>query len=219
MPDWEFRSASPADIDELVQLQYEVERAMPSREMFATDGPEFYAPIVAGAGHILLACDSRGIAGASVIRFPEVDDEENLGHSLAFSGDLLQRVRHLESVFLRPDCRGAHLAEKLIRMNMQLTASAGRDISMATVWPMNIPSLRLHLALGMHIRAYALKYGGKPRFILMKNGSIPKLGDEPAFIPAEDLSAHERHLSAGMVGVAVHRKDSAAHIEYRKLFA
>lgn len=217
MPDWKLRSATSADIDELVLLEHEVERALPCREMFATDGPEFYEPIVAGAGHILLACDECGIAGASVIRFPSSEDEENLGHSLSLSSSLHERVRHLESVFLRPDCRGRNLAEKLIRMNMEITNSAGRDISLATVWPLNIPSLRLHLGLGMYIRGYALKYGGKPRFILMDDGSRPELGNAPLFIPAEDFNAHDLHLKSGMLGVAVHRKGTAAHIEYRKL--
>ena len=217
MHEWLFRSATNADIGELVRLEEEVERALPSREMFAIDGPEFYEPIIAGAGHILLACDSRGIAGVSVIRFPDADDPENLGHCLPLSLPHLTRVRHLESVFLRPDCRGKRLAETVIRMNLDHTSASGRSICMATVWPMNIPSLRLHLGLGMHIRAYALKYGGKPRFILMDDGKTLSPGKRAITVPADDLAAHERLLGEGMAGTNLIRKDGTYCIEYRTI--
>jgi len=219
MHKWLFRSATSADIGELVRLEEEIERALPSREMFAIDGPEFYEPIIAGAGHILLACDAGGIAGVSVIRFPEADDPENLGHCVSLPFPYLTNVRHLESVFLRSDCRGTRLAETVIRMNLDHTSASGRNISMATVWPMNIPSLRLHLGLGMHIRAYALKYGGKPRFILMDEGKTLSLGERFLSVPVDDLAAHARLLGSGMTGTNLIRKDGTYCIEYRSILS
>ena len=99
MPDMRFRSAVLDDLDALVALEEAVERSLPHRDMFAIDGRDFYVPIVAGAGHILLAEDSAGgLVGVSVIRFPAEDDQEHLGHELRFSPEQLARVRHLESV-------------------------------------------------------------------------------------------------------------------------
>ena len=55
MTPFNFRPATPEDIPALVALEEEVEKSLPSRDMFAIDGPEFYEPILAGYGHILRA--------------------------------------------------------------------------------------------------------------------------------------------------------------------
>ncbi|WP_446424013.1 N-acetyltransferase family protein, partial [Mailhella sp.] len=218
MPDIRFRSAAFSDIDALVALEESVERALPHRDMFATDGREFYVPIVAGAGHILLAEDREGrLAGVSVIRFPVEDDDEHLGIELGFSPEQRARVLHLESVFVRPDCQGRKLAQRLIRENMRLTEGSGRTIACATVWPHNFPSLRLHLELGLYIRAFALKYGGKPRFILCNDG-IRAASAPPIFVPSRDVDAQKALLAHDHAGVALHSTPSGDHeTEYRLL--
>ncbi len=162
-----FAQAQKGDLDALAQLADGVEQKLPSRDMFVADGPDFFAAIIQGQGSILLAVDEGGrIAGASVIRFPSPDDEENLGLALGFDSSRLTKVRHLESVFVLDSFRGCGLASRLIRKNMALTAGSGRNLSLATIWPGNLPSLSLHFSLGLSIRAFALKYGGRPRFIL-----------------------------------------------------
>lgn len=217
MNDFLLRSAGPNDLDELVALEHDVEQALPCRDMFATDEREFYEPIVRGKGHILLAFDEGGkLAGASVIRFPASDDPENLGLSLSLPPERLAAVRHLESVFVRPDIRGKRLAERLVRENMRLTKGCGRTMSMATVWPGNAASLKLHLNLGLRIRAFALKYGGKPRFILMDGDDVAK-NAVPVFVRAMDLDGHRAQLAAGMAGVAIRTQPNQQEfmVEYR----
>ncbi len=218
MNDFFLRSAEPADLNALVALEHEVEKALPSRDMFATDEKEFYDPILAGSGHILLAFDAyEKLAGASVIRFPEADDPENLGISLNLPPKRLETVRHLESVFVRPDIRGKHLAERLVRENMMLTEGCGRTLSMATVWPGNAASLKLHLKLGLLIRAFALKYGGRPRFILMDGDKTARAPS--VFVRSMDLKGHQAQLNAGMAGVAVLPRPELQEfmVEYRPL--
>lgn len=217
MNDFLLRSAGPNDLDELVALEHDVEQALPCRDMFATDEREFYEPIIRGKGHILLAFDEGGkLAGASVIRFPASDDPENLGLSLSLPPERLAAVRHLESVFVRPDIRGKRLAERLVRENMRLTKGCGRTLSMATVWPGNAASLKLHLNLGLRIRAFALKYGGKPRFILMNGDDVAK-NAVPVFVRAMDLDGHRAQLAAGMAGVAIRTQPNQQEfmVEYR----
>lgn len=219
MNEFFLRSASPEDLDDLVLLEKAVEKALPSRDMFATDDREFYEPIIQGAGHILLAFDSDGkLAGASVIRFPAPDDPENLGRTLALPESALPFVRHLESVFVRPDIRGKRLAERLIRENMLLTESAGRPISMATVWPGNAASLRLHLSLGLYLRGFAFKYGGKPRYILMSGGT-PVKNAAPVTAEATDVERNCELLKTGLAGTAAHISSDGKHceVEYRSL--
>ena len=219
MNDFLIRSAGPDDLDELVRLEKAVEQRLPNRDMFATDDREFYKPIIEGAGHILLAFDGENkLAGASVIRFPAPDDPENLGRSMSLPENALADVRHLESVFVRPDIRGKGLAERLIRENMRLTEHCGRTISMATVWPGNTASLRLHLGLGLYLRGFALKYGGKARFILM-SGGLPAKHACPVLADARDTAENCRLLKAGLAGTAVHVSPDGkrVEVEYRPL--
>ena len=198
-----FTRARESDLRALADLAHSIAAALPSRDMFIADGPDFFATILDGRGSILLAEDDSGlIAGASVIRFPTPDDEDNLGRSLGYGSARLARVRHLEAVFVKDRFRGCGLAARLIRKNMELTAASGRDLSLATIWPGNMPSLSLHFSLGLSIRAFALKYGGKPRFI-MAGGDGLRLMPPREFCPPMDFEGHKALLGRGLVGCAV----------------
>ncbi|WP_298069410.1 GNAT family N-acetyltransferase [uncultured Mailhella sp.] len=198
------RPAAPEDLDALVRLEKSIEHALPSRDIFATDERPFYEPIVCGQGNILLAVDAHGeLAGASVIRFPAPDDPEHLGRILHLPETLLRSVRHLESIFVRPEDRGRGLAETLLHENMRLTAASGRTLSMATVWPGNTVSLRLHFRAGLCVCAFARKYGGRPRFILAGGPQRPRLESVPLLIPAADVETQRKALAQGYVGFRV----------------
>ena len=214
-----FRTALPADIPALVALEERVESGLPSRDMFAIDGPEFYVPIVAGAGHILLAFDDKmALAGVSVMRYPAADDPENLGLELGFPQNDLCRVRHAESIFIRPDCGGHGLASRLLRDNMSMTEACGRDFVLATIWPNNAASLKLHLACGFQIRAFALKYGGKPRFILLKQKKEVRLSETCEYVLSTDFETHKVMLASGMTGTECRQNDAGAIlIGYRRI--
>ena len=216
MTPFTFRPATPEDIPALVTLEEEVEKNLPSRDMFAIDGPEFYKPILAGAGHILLAFDNAGhLAGVNVLRYPAIDDSENLGLNVGLSSSDLARVRHMESIFLRPDCQGYGLALALQKEAMQRWNDEGKDISLATVWPCNVPSLTLFFRLGFTVRAFAYKYGGKPRFILMHSAVSLPLGDAITYTNAEDFEQHRRLLALGMVGTTVKREGDSIFIGFQ----
>ena len=220
MNEFFMRTALSSDLDDLVRLENDVEKALPDRDMFATDEREFYEPIVHGQGHILLAFDNnQRLAGASVIRFPDANDPDNLGYDLSLSKDQRTRVRHLESVFVRSDVRGNHLAENLVRENIRMTNDQGKTLSLATVWPGNAASLKLHMNLGLWIRALALKYGGRPRFILM-NGGHPSEKTAPLFVGAMDMEKHRSLLASGLAGVAIHQcsEKNGFMVEYRSLY-
>ena len=216
MRPFSFRPATLEDIPALVALEEKVEKNLPSRDMFAIDGPEFYAPILAGAGHILLAFDSAGLlAGVNVLRYPTVDDNENLGFNVGLEPSELARVRHMESIFLRPDCQGHGLAYALQKEAMRLWSDDGKDISLATVWPSNVASLTLFFRLGFTVRAFAYKYGGKPRFILMQSSAPLTLGESVAYAVADDFEEHCRLLACGMVGMGVKCEGERILIEFR----
>lgn len=206
MNDFHFRSAGEADLDALVHLEESIEAGLPNREMFATDGRAFYEPIIGGNGHIIVAEDAEGcLAGAAIIRYPEADDPENLGLSLGLSGKDLAAVYHLESAFIRPDCQGKRLADEMTRRNMRHAHACGYTLAMATAWPGNAPSLTVLFRLGLVIRSFALKYGGRPRFVLADGGPAPDAGAEPVFADALDFEAHQRLLAKNMLGTTLRK--------------
>lgn len=221
MQELTFRPADLADIEAIVRFELDIEKALPHRDMFATDGPEFYRDIVQGGGSILLAEDEEGeLRGVHVIRYPSVDDEENLGRTLGLAAPDLARVRHLESVFVDPRCRGQKLALRLLQKNILLTEGSGKDILLATVWPGNVASLSHLLSNGYTIRAFARKYGGKPRFVL--RGPTGEAFEEASaeHVDAMDLARHAELLSSGHVGTGLLRDDDAPssfRIVFRRL--
>ncbi|MBQ8173145.1 MAG: hypothetical protein IJ034_04300 [Mailhella sp.] len=213
------RLATMDDLDSILALQNSVAQGLPY-DMFATDGPDFYDAILNRGGQIMLA-EEEGqpgtLAGASVIRFPCPDEEENLARNAGLEKDCHARARHLESVFISKSHQGVRLAEHLIRANMQADSS-GRDLSLATVWPLNLPSLRLHLGLGLYVRSFALKYGGRPRFILASGPEQPDFDAEAVLIPLTELfEDHQKMLTYGMAGTALLRGNSGPMLEYRPL--
>ena len=213
-----FRPATLEDIPALVALEEDVEKSLPSRDMFAIDGPEFYKPILAGAGHILLAFDKEArLAGVNVLRYPTVDDSENLGLNVGLAPSELARVRHMESIFLRPDCQGYGLAYTLQQEAMRLWNKDGKDISLATVWPCNVASLTLFFRLGFTARAFAYKYGGKPRFILMHTSEALQLDESVTYAPATDFEEHCCLLALGMVGTSVKRVGDSILIGFQRI--
>jgi CheY-like chemotaxis protein len=86
------------------------------------------------------------------------------------------------------------------------------------IYPDNTPSLKLHLACGFHIRAFALKYGGKPRFVLMRSPSAPVFSEEVQYASAGDFETHKRLLAGGWAGTGCRVSPAGeACIEYRRI--
>ena len=219
MNDFLIRSAGPDDLDELVHLEKAVEQRLPSRDMFATDDREFYEPIIEAQVIFFLPLTAKtNSPERASYAFPLPTIRKISAVRCLFPKTSLADVRHLESVFIRPDIRGKGLAERLIRENMRLTEHCGRTISMATVWPGNAASLRLHVRLGLYLRGFALKYGGKPRYILMSGGTPAKDAD-PELADALDTARNCALLKAGLAGTAVRPLPDGEHaaVEYRPL--
>ncbi|MBO4318142.1 MAG: hypothetical protein J5855_07700 [Mailhella sp.] len=202
--DFTFRLAEKSDIDSVILLGREVEQKLPVRGMFQTDERSFYEPVLQGGGSILLAHDEQGgLAGVSVILFPEADDVENLGFDLCLDRQSRAKVRQLDTVFIRADCRGKALAGKLVQKNLGLTVRKDKPYSLATVWPGNVPSLRILFSLGLTLRAFAYKYGGKPRFIAMGGDVLPVFESGQAEVPAMEFDTVKNYFRLGWLGTGL----------------
>ncbi len=199
-----FRQAMESDLDSVIRLSREVELKLPVRGMFQADDRTFYEPLLRGGGNILLAHDAHGgLAGVSVILYPDADDAENLGRDLCLDRQARGMVRQLDTVFIRPDCRGKALAGRLVQKNLGMTAREDKPYSLATVWPGNVPSLRILFSLGLTMRAFAYKYGGKPRFIATGGDDLPDLGSGRVEVPVMDFGMARDHFRLGWIGTGL----------------
>ncbi len=217
-----FRQAGENDLDSIAELGRLVRDGLPCRDMFETDDRGFYEAALKNKGSILLAEDGRNMtAGASVILFPDAGDPQNLGFDLHFDRAKRSMVRQLDSVFLRPGCRGTGLAGMLMRRHMQITARPDRPLDMATIWPGNVPSLRLFFSLGLTLRAVKHKYGGKPRFIALGGGGSALQEQESLELYAWDLEKAMELFRSGYAGTGVRTEENTGKvlIRYQKQYA
>lgn len=192
----------------MAALARSIRQSLPNPNMFEADDRAFYAAALKNQGSILLALarpkhgGRETIAGASVILFPDAYDPENLGFDLDFDRRQRSLVRQLDSVFLDPAYRGCGLSAQLMRKNMERTARPDRPYDMATIWPGNLPSLRLFFSLGLTLRALKLKYGGKPRFIALGGDGLILRTRGSMEISAWDMGMANELFSGGYAGTA-----------------
>jgi len=96
-------------------------------------------------------------------------DAEHLGYDIGYPLETLDRVLYQEVTNVHPDYRGYGLQQHLGRLLMKELEHGSRfELVCATVAPFNIPSLKDKFALGLRIGALKPKYGGKLRYIFMK---------------------------------------------------
>ncbi|MFL9650956.1 hypothetical protein [Exiguobacterium chiriqhucha] len=96
-------------------------------------------------------------------------DDEHLGYDIGYPSDALDRILYQEVTNVHPDYRGYGLQQHLGKLLMkELEQDSRFNLVCATVAPFNIPSLKDKFALGLRIGALKPKYGGKLRYIFMK---------------------------------------------------
>lgn len=207
------RPAGMEDLDALVALEHAVARELPAKEMFVVDEREFYEPLVAGKGQVLLALHGGRLAGAGIMAFPGLSDADNLGRELGFASGMLERVVHIESVYVSSGFRGKGLARILTTRNLELASENGRDLALSTVWPGNASSMSFLYALGLTVRKLTGKYGGLDRFIMLRMPGNVELEGPSVLVPCLDLDGHRSQLAQGRIGVGIRRHADARREE------
>lgn len=153
--------------------------------------------LVAGKGQVLLALHGGRLAGAGIMAFPGLSDADNLGRELGFASEMLERVVHIESVYVSSGFRGKGLARILTTRNLELASENGRDLALSTVWPGNASSMSFLYALGLTVRKLTGKYGGLDRFIMLRMPGNVELEGPSVLVPCLDLDGHRSQLGAG----------------------
>lgn len=146
-------------------------------------------------------------------------DAEHLGYDAGLAEHELPRVAYQEISVVHPNYRGYGLQRTLAHVVMQQLDRTRFDFICATVMPFNIASLKDKFAQGMQVVALKFKYGGKLRYVFMKDlrEHIEKQFSETTSIPMVDTKAQQDLLKEGWLGVRMFQKDGEWFVEYKKV--
>jgi len=145
-------------------------------------------------------------------------DEEHLGYDIGYPTDALDRILYQEVTNVHPDYRGYGLQQHLGRLLMKELEQGSRfDLVCATVAPFNIPSLKDKFALGLRIGALKPKYGGKLRYIFMKElHSDWRPTGETTWLDMGETEQQVTLLKAGWFGTTMTRDGESWLVQYER---
>lgn len=145
-------------------------------------------------------------------------DDDHLGRDIGYPAEELARIIYQEVTNVHPSYRGYRVQQFLGRLLMEaLTEDEKFDLVCATVAPFNIPSLKDKFALGLRIGGLKPKYGGKLRYIFMKelHTSWQPEG-ETTWLKMSDTDGQVELLKAGWYGTAMNRVDETWLVRYER---
>lgn len=163
------RLARESDVDDIIFIMNKVKQTMKNQDwLYIDDMPrENIIQHISNRGFILVAEDEQGVAAVLIVRYPR-KDEDNLGYDIKLKGDELKEVAHVELVVVAPDCRGNGLQLRLMKKAEEILSVMHFKYYMATVHPDNKFCLFNLKLMGYEIQKEKYKYGGSPRYIMLK---------------------------------------------------
>jgi len=166
---------------------------------------------------ILGAFHDETLIAFRALLIPPIDDE-HLGRDIGYPEHLLARIIYQEVTNVHPSFRGYRLQQHLGRLLMEELSQDSRfDLVCATVAPFNIPSLKDKFALGLRAGALKGKYGGKLRYIFMKElhtGWRPS--GETEWIDMADTSLQAERLEEGWYGTGMRQEADNWYVRYER---
>lgn len=115
----------------------------------------------------LFSADGELVAYA-ILGLPPAEADYNFGRVVGIRD--LGRVAHLDGVAVAPAWRGRGLHRVLVERRLRLAAQAGRRVMVATVAPLNRPSLRTALGAGLRVRAVQPMFASRAlRFLVVRD--------------------------------------------------
>lgn len=166
---------------------------------------------------IIGAFHKNALIAFRALLIPPLDDE-HLGRDIGFREDELDRIIYQEVTNVDPSYRGYRLQQNLGKLLMEELSQDERfDLVCATVAPFNIPSLKDKFALGLRIAGLKPKYGGKLRYIFMKelHAGWRPLG-ETAWLEMNDTDGQVELLNSGWYGTSMKRIDETWLVQYER---
>lgn len=214
--DIEVNYLAATDLQEVEAVQQAVMDALSEGSHYQSLSTDEFVKLL--ADRTLIGAYHKGMMIAfRALLIPPLDDE-HLGRDLHGPVPDLERIIYQEVTNVHPGYRGYGLQQHLGKLIMKELEQDHRfDLVCATVAPFNIPSLKDKFALGLRIGALKPKYGGKLRYIFMKELHADWRPDgELVWIEMSETEQQAALLEAGWYGTAMTRDGERWLVKYER---
>ncbi|WP_066069059.1 GNAT family N-acetyltransferase [Neobacillus soli] len=214
------RKLTVDDLRDILLLQEQVVLQLEDKWVLQPLSEEEFQFILTGNGLMIGAFAAGELIAFRALLVPPLD-EEHLGWDLGLAERELPRVIYQEISSVLPEYRGNGLQKTLAKLIMEELGRQNNKFRYicCTVAPFNIPSLKDKFAQGMQIGALKEKYGGRLRYIFVKElaegneGAIP-VWKEITTIHMADIAAQKEKLSQGWRGFQMEENHGTISVNY-----
>lgn len=197
------RNLTVNELPDVLHLQREVVALLEDKSTLATLSAEEFTFILSGNGSLIgVFVDDRLIAIRATL--VSVEDDEHLGFDIGLDASELDSVIYQEISIVSPAYRGHGLQQIMAQVIIEQLKDREFTYVLATVAPFNIPSLKDKFSQQMEIAALKEKYGGKLRYVFVKDlraQSKKYVGKQ--VIPMDDTVGQQKLLSEGWRGTSI----------------
>ncbi|MCH7320301.1 GNAT family N-acetyltransferase [Solibacillus sp. MA9] len=215
---YEVHVLTEAHIPQLMKLQFEVVDALENKAILQPLVEGELGFILRGNGVMIgVFVEGKLIAFRALLQ-PGMDDE-HLGYDIGLTTEAeLKKVLYQEISNVHPDYRGFGLQRTMADIIMQQINLTKFTVVCATVMPGNIASLKDKFSQGMHVAALKYKYGGKLRYVFMKDlvRKENALWQEEKFVEMDETVEQQQLLKAGFVGRSMKKDGDSWLVQYVK---
>ena len=202
------------------KLQHEVYETLEDKSILQPLSTEEFEYMLEGNGMMIGAYVKDELIAFRALLNPPID-EEHLGYDCGINEELFPKILYQEISGVSPKYRGYGLQKTLANVIMNHVELDTYDYVCATVKPFNIASLKDKFAQNMHVAALKLKYGGKLRYVFLKDlreNRTVKFGASKS-INMKDTEAQQALLKAGWIGVKMEKQGDQWFVIYQQVVA
>jgi hypothetical protein len=216
---YQVRKLSAKDIGQVLALQDTVIDALDNKQILQPLAYEEFRYIAEGNGLMIGVFAEGKLIAFRALMIPPID-EEHLGLDIGLKKEELKDVIYQEISNVHPDYRGNGLQKKMAALIMEQLKEMGRSFQYVccTVMPFNLPSLKDKFSQGMIIRALKEKYGGRLRYVFVKEigAQREKEWSETRKLPMGDIKGQQDLLEQGWAGYKMEERDGEYWVLYGK---
>jgi len=204
------------DLDEVLSIQEEVVAVLENESVLATLSIEEFQYILSGNGMLIGVFVDESLIAFRATLVPG-EDEEHLGLDIGLDSSELSQVIYQEISSVSPKYRGHGLQQVMAKVLMSQLMESDFTYVCATVAPFNIPSLKDKFSQRMEVAAMKEKYGGKLRYVFVKNlKENGKVYEDELLIPMNDTAKQQKALLDGWRGTNLIEDSNGWSISYEK---
>ena len=216
---FEVHQLSLTDLDAILTLQDKVVASLENKAVLAPLTRDNFQYILEGNGLMIGAFVDEQLIAFRALMVPLID-EEHLGRDIGLTEEELASVIYQEISNVHPAYRGNRLQQTLATLIMKEFAKQNKTYAYVccTVAPFNIPSLKDKLAQGMEIAALKEKYGGKLRYVFVKELKEGRQKTEAAVqtLRMDDTAGQQALLADGWRGFQMANRNGNYWVDFRK---